>query len=96
MAGGAIADAAIGLTFAGSFAGGEVVTAQLVPIYEPQGPNVVPILVSASSAGTQNLSATQLALLATNKNSPLIGFIIQMKSSVNNSSVTAVAAFATS
>ena len=85
----------IAITFGGTFAS-ETATISLTPIYDPMGPLATPILVNATAAGVQSLSAAQLAFLATNKNSSLIAFIVQMKSTISNSAVTAVVAFATS
>jgi hypothetical protein len=83
------------VTFGGTFGGSEIVTLQLIPLYDPAGPSAQPIFITATATGVKSLTPAQLAALAQNKSSPLIAFSLQVKSSVSSSAVTAVATFLT-
>jgi hypothetical protein len=79
----------ITVEFAGSFGGSELVLFALNRLYANRGP-ITPaqITLQAAVAGTQTLSAAQLALIA-NPNSPLVCLWGQIQSNIANSQVTA-------
>lgn len=87
----------VAITFAGTFGGGELVTFQLNRLYANRGPiTPAPVILQAAVAGTQTLSAAQLALIAANSaNSPLMVPWGQMSSSIGNSQVTATVTIVT-
>ena len=84
----------IAVTFAGTFAGGEIVTVGLNPKYAIRGPvTPAPIALRATVPGALKLSAAQLAQLAANSaTSPLVCLWAQIQSSIANSQVTAAVA----